>query len=592
MIIPIVREYFRGLRERDELDVIVPELLTGMGFEVVSRPMTGTRQYGADVIAIGNDADGIRKLFLFSIKRGDLTRREWNGHDQALRPSLEEIRDVVLRNRAPDHRDLPVVICITLGGVVPENMQPLVNGYKDDNARPGLSYQVWTGDTLTGKILEGALREEMFSGELRAMLRKSAAMVDEPDVSISYFSSLIDKVAASQETAVMRVRILYLALWILFVWGRDSGNLDAPYEASELVTLRAWDLLWDEIENDDGRKLEASHVFFEVVQLHLRIWDALYGEKILPHAGTNHALSLAVGSQSAIDINHALFETAGRVAMGGLWRLWMEVGQGEAPRLQDKDGRAAQIATQLARMPATNPTLLSPMTDEKAIDLSLAFLLLTAVASTRSMTLDWARHTAQRTMFAYTHHGHYPTVDNSYAYQLRHPAARTDEYRKDATSGSILMPLLAMIGWAYRDDELVGGIGSFQQEKMAHTNFQTWVPNARTEDRLWRGDRYHGSSLGSLTVGEDGGPLIKALRAEASANPDYPALSAIRLEHWPVLLLACRHHRLPVPPQLWIRILDELRSEEENPQGNAQDWVEPSSGEIDVPVSAPQQATT
>ena len=64
-MIPIVREFFRGLRERDELDAIVPELLTAMGFEVLSRPMVGTRQYGSDVAAVGTDDDGTRKLFLF-----------------------------------------------------------------------------------------------------------------------------------------------------------------------------------------------------------------------------------------------------------------------------------------------------------------------------------------------------------------------------------------------------------------------------------------------------------------------------------------------------------------------------------------------
>ncbi len=68
-MIPIVREFFRGLKERHELDSIIPELLTAIGFEVISRPMIGPRQYGADVAAIGIDEDGVRKLFLFVIKR-------------------------------------------------------------------------------------------------------------------------------------------------------------------------------------------------------------------------------------------------------------------------------------------------------------------------------------------------------------------------------------------------------------------------------------------------------------------------------------------------------------------------------------------
>ncbi len=102
---PIVREFFRGLKERDELDVILPEMLTAMGFEVLSRPMVGTRQYGADIAAVGDDTDGVRKLFLFSVKRGDLNRTEWNGaSDQALRPSLDEIKDAYLNGVAPELR--------------------------------------------------------------------------------------------------------------------------------------------------------------------------------------------------------------------------------------------------------------------------------------------------------------------------------------------------------------------------------------------------------------------------------------------------------------------------------------------------------
>jgi hypothetical protein len=559
MITPIIREYFRGLRERDELDVIVPELLTGMGFEIVSRPMTGTRQYGADVIAVGPDADGVRKLFLFSIKRGDLTRQEWDGSDQALRPSLNEIKDVVLAERAPEHRGLPVVICITLGGVVPENMQRLVKGYMSANESVDLTFQIWSGDTLTTKILDGALREELFSGELRSLLRKSAAMVEEPDISIGYFNGLIDSVATSSETAVARVRVLYLALWILFVWGRDNGNLDAPYEASELVTLRSWEILWKEIEEDDGRKLEASHVFFEVVQLHLRIWDALYAEKILPHATKRYALSYAVGSFNAVDINHSMFETVGRVAMGGLWRLWMEGGQGAVPQISEKAGAAADIAAKLAAMPATNPTLVSPFTDGQGIDLALALLLLSVFPDTQSDARDWVRGTAQRIIVTFINHGRYPAIDGSYANLIKHPSSRTEEYRREATAGSILLPLLAMVAWAHSDIDIVADISGFQKEEMAHSNFQTWVPNSRTDDMIWHGGRQHGSSLGHLVVGEDGEELIKALRKEAADNADYPALSAIRLEHWPVLLLACRHYRLPVPPQLWLRILEQLR---------------------------------
>lgn len=558
---PIVREFFRGLRERDELDVIVPELLTAMGFEVLSRPMTGTSQYGSDVAAVGTDTDGVRKLFLFSIKRGDLNRAEWNGAtDQALRPSLDDVRDAYLNSVAPEHKALPVVICITIGGVVLENVLPRVNGYMRENTTPKVSYRIWSGDTLTGKVLDGALREEVFPAELRSDLRKAAAMVEEPDVAMQYFGRLVRIVAddTAQEPAA-RVRILYLALWILFVWGREADNLEAPYRASELVVLRAWELLWPAIETDKGRKLEASHTFHEAVQLHLRIWDRLYRGKMLKHAASRHALSFAVGSSQSIDINLMLFETVGRVAIGGLWQLWMASPTGDAPRLvHAPPAEAEELAHRLAAMITANPVLLTPVADDQAIDIALALMFLASVPATRIPAVNWTRQLTGATRMAYRHHLRYPITDQNYSTLIRHPAARTPKYREEMTKGSILYPLLAMFAVATGDTELAETIAAFQSEDLGHCNFQTWVPNARTEDKIWHGDRWQGSSLGGLQVVGDGSGLLDALRKEAAANTAYPALSAIKLDHWPVLLIACRHFRLPVPPQLWLALLDDL----------------------------------
>ncbi|MDR6113317.1 MULTISPECIES: hypothetical protein [unclassified Sphingomonas] len=560
MITPIIREYFKGLKEQDELDVVIPDLLTSMGFEVVRRPKSGNRQYGADVIAVGNDTDGERKLFVFSIKRGDLTRQEWAGGEQALRQSLDEIKDVILNNRAPEHEGLKVVICITLGGIVPEAIEPLVNGYMRSNRTRTLDYQVWTGDTLTRKILDGALREELFSGNLRTLLRKAAVTADDPERSIAHFERLVDAVAGGDADPVEKVRILYLALWILFVWGRDASNLEAPYQASEIVTLRAWELLHGRIERDRGRRLDASHSFHQVVTLHLRIWDELYWTKVLPHAGKLHVLSFAVGSVDGLDINLSMFETIGRVAIGGLWRLWMEPGQGAVPKTSDlARWPARSIAEALGRMPVANPTLFSPVADHHSSDLALALLLLCSVRETRDAARRWVRGLAQRVIFAYRHHGRYPANDGSYSFLLRHPEAATDEYRQATMAASVTLPLLAMVAYLLDDAETVASIDEFQKTDVPDCSFQAWVPNSRTDGKIWTGDPWQGSSVTGLKVGDGGSELVAALQAESDANPDYPMLSAIRLEHWPILLLACRRLRLPVPPQLWMTLMNEMR---------------------------------
>ncbi len=75
----IIRQYLAALRERGELDAILPDLLSQLGLNVYSRPGRGTRQDGVDVAAVGALEDCTEKVYLFSIKPGDLTRKAWDG---------------------------------------------------------------------------------------------------------------------------------------------------------------------------------------------------------------------------------------------------------------------------------------------------------------------------------------------------------------------------------------------------------------------------------------------------------------------------------------------------------------------------------
>lgn len=558
-MIPIVREFFRGLRERGELDVIIPELLTAMSYEVLSRPMVGTRQYGADVAAIGTDDDGVRKLFLFVIKKGDLNRDEWDISPQAVRPSLNEVRDAYLSGVAPAHKKLPVVVIITIGGVVAENIQRLVNGYMEAETKGNIEFRLWSGDTLTGKVVDGALREEVFPPELRSFLRRAAALVEEPDAAFQQFAQLVLAVIADdKQDAVSRVRVLYLALWIQTVWAREGGNLESAYRASELVTLRAWALLAPAIAKDRNQKQSASHSLFEVVQLHLTIWDELYGKKVLPHAASRHALSYAAWSQESLDINLALFKAIGRIALGGLWLAWLSGAAGAAPLPVDRaDPRVEAIAIALANIIAANPTLYTPALEDQGIDITLALMLMTMVPVTRKRAAHWVSQTARAIIISYRNNTRFPVVEMDYATLIRLPPGPDEDLRKELTAASIIQPLLGAFAHAFGSTKVLGELDAFQRDDLAHANYQTWVPNARSEGRLWIGLR-NGSALGSLAIGADGEPLITALGREIDENTAYGALSAIKLDHWPVLLLASAFYRVPPPPQLWLPLLKAL----------------------------------
>ena len=69
-------EYLASLKERDELDKIMPDLLSELGLNVISKPARGARQFGVDVAAVGKLGDGGERVYLLSIKPGILQRSD------------------------------------------------------------------------------------------------------------------------------------------------------------------------------------------------------------------------------------------------------------------------------------------------------------------------------------------------------------------------------------------------------------------------------------------------------------------------------------------------------------------------------------
>lgn len=49
----ILKQYLASLKERAELDAVLPDLLSSMGMNVFISPTRGVKEYGVDMAAIG-----------------------------------------------------------------------------------------------------------------------------------------------------------------------------------------------------------------------------------------------------------------------------------------------------------------------------------------------------------------------------------------------------------------------------------------------------------------------------------------------------------------------------------------------------------
>lgn len=557
----IISQYLNSLNERGELDAILPDLLSQLGLTVYSRPGRGTSQDGVDVAAVGKLNHDKEKVYLFSIKAGDLTRSSWNGgSNQSLRPSLDEILDAYINSRIPiEHRDKEIVICICIGGVIQEPVSANVEGYIQKNTTEKITFETWNGDKLAALIEANFLREELLPAFARGYLRKSLALLDEPESSHRHYVSLLNTLSSGEDLKpkkkLMALRQLHICTWILFSWARDANNLESAYLCAESSLLFAWDLIKDSDDKKDKTSQELHFTFITVLNAYIHITADYLTRVALPHVDKLEALSVAVGSRNDIDVNLKLYDLMGRLALYGLWANFYLQAPGDDVPHENLLNQVFACSESLKKLIMNNPSLLIPLKDEHAIEIFLALLLLSSNSNNHEYMDEWLSEMIGRIDFTLRAKGKYPTIKNSYADLLDHPI-NNDGYFKDSTMGSILYPVLALWSVHIGKPEHYERIQKFHQEVIPHCNSQYWYPDEISEKHLYKNTEIHGGSLSHLIKEQEASSFYKQLFDECENSDDYESLSCSKNHLWPIVLIACRHYRLPVPIQIMRDLLN------------------------------------
>lgn len=552
----ILKQYLASLKERAELDAVLPDLLSSMGLNVFISPTRGVKEYGVDIAAVGRINGGEEKVYLFSVKSGNLTRETWNGNaDQALRPSLDEIQDSFIPSRLPpQHRDKQIVICLCFGGDVNSGIRQEVSGYEQRNTKNNISFEEWNGDKLSEFIQGHLLKEELLPSSNQALLRKSLALLEEPDSSIKHFSQLLDSIllhaldADSTMSCIIRVNI---CLWVLFAWCRDSENLESAYISSEQALLLSWDKAKDYYT---GRN-KVSTAFDSMLDTYQQITDCYIDHCLIPHVEFKYALSHAVKSPCSIDVNIKLFDVLGRLSVKGLWILdSLEKSYDKTPPIDGENGeqetlcsRLQTITKSIKQLIINNPILLSPYKDSQAIDIGLTLILLSNNSEHDNFVQSWLSEIVRRCIFSFQSNGMYPTIYNSYEKLLEHKKKdkSDDGYKHKATEASVLYPLLTIFCALYKLEPISQELEQFTNNELKHCTLQYWYPNQYSEQYMYSDDDSHGSS--STDFPTNGNTALEHIAQECKHSDSFREMSAVTKNKSPLLLTACRYYRYPVP---------------------------------------------
>ena len=186
----IIKDYLLQLKEKDELDLLLCDLLLQIGYITDTIPKTGNRQFGVDIQAHKKE-----ELLLCVVKQGNINRKTWNDGQNSVKQSLDDILDVYLRNLTQQNQEKNIHIIVVSNGVLEETVKQNWSGYVERNKMwnsKEINYDFWGIDEIVDIVENNLFDEYLFSSDLQTAMRKALYFVGEPDYRNIYFEHIID----------------------------------------------------------------------------------------------------------------------------------------------------------------------------------------------------------------------------------------------------------------------------------------------------------------------------------------------------------------------------------------------------------------
>ncbi|MDE6009633.1 MAG: hypothetical protein K2G90_10550 [Muribaculaceae bacterium] len=288
----IIKDYLESLKEDDELDYIFPILLESMGFQILSSPKIskGQPQYGKDIVAIGDDENGIKHKWYFELKGNaakDITDTNFFKPD-GVRDSILAAKDVPYQDASiPGLENLPTKIVFVHNGRLHENTRAILTNLVSREFKEG-EFERWDIDKLTFLFQKYLFDECLFRDwECYKLIKRILVQHDAPGWTTRDIDQLIEHLLKACPVRKSNSRMLELTIssmalmvFMLFSEGKENGNISSAKKSIDRVVLLTWAWI---IENNLETSKQILKKYFSLIELQLKIYDA-YFEKLLPLA--------------------------------------------------------------------------------------------------------------------------------------------------------------------------------------------------------------------------------------------------------------------------------------------------------------------
>ena len=563
----VIAEYLRTLKERNELDRLLPDLLIEMGYVPIARPQTGNRQFGVDIAARGtNPTTGQAELLLLVIKQKDIGRAEWDGGDQAIRPSLNEIFDVYLKSHV-EAEDIgkPVHVAVVTNGELKQTIQAGWSGYV--NAQKGLALiEFWGLDKLAALIENNLLDEHIFQDEDRREFRRALALAGDVEYDQRDLHRLMLRTlrltsegnsadsSMSKKDLLKALRVVNFAAHAFASWALGDGDGRQGLRAMERVLLWSWHRVraFDAWESDKEMTqaigsvwqgyLTAGRHYFEKLQAHCYVEDGLLG-----FASDSAELSLVA------------FEQIGILASIGLPHVLTIAGGDDDNVIKRKN--AEILADALASLISGNEICNSPCLDRHSQDIVLGMMLLVLAGRTDNAK-RWLQTLIRNIDYSLKAKRYVPigsdSIDDLADIGGWHSGQTADKLMKTSWMIAVLAGWCVILGL----DDSYRALRKGLLEEYPKTCAQLWHPDKQTHQHLYFQAAHFssGASEAPIRLPEDMSQWLEHMRVivESEQGKECFQTTGCKVGLPVIDLIANRHFGTPVAPAFWYQIITAM----------------------------------
>lgn len=571
----VLAQFLRTLKERDEFDRLLPDLLLSMGYVPLTKPQTGVRQHGVDLAVFGTSPeDGQQELLLFVIKRGDIGRRDWdNPEPTCVRTSLNEVLDVYLNKYiAPEHAAVRKKVIVTTTGDMKQDVEPNWISFKEINASKA-TFDFWGGEKIADLIEQHMLDEHLFAADDRTDLRKALALAGENEYDYRDLNRLLlrqlglngDSKACDETTKVASLskalRRVHLAAKVCSSWARSEGDTRQALWVAERALLWSWHrvLLCSEPER--------SSLYEHIADLWISYVQASgdYIEAIGPHLAVRDGMA-GYGAEGA-ELGMVLFEHIGMLSTIGLACLM------ELPTDPEEENALAASVTTLAdslcSLLANNSSVASPPLDGHIIDIQLGLMFLFNSGRVDNAK-EWLADLVQRLDYSFKTKRSFPVGSDRIEdlVELQVGSSGDEELRDSLMRTSWCLATLAAWCVILGMDDVYAILSRGHAKAYPNVCAQLWHPTPEWPQRWYFGGAIaEGETEAPYELPADPQALVERMRVFLR-NPRYDWIANSPVQAvgmWALDFIACRHFRMPVPASAWYRLLPKEPAAAEGP---------------------------